>query len=114
MRVLSWINFVLGIWLICAPFALGYSGTSHVAAGEDVVLGILIAAFSLWVASAVDSLMGVSWLVLLFGLWTAVAPFLLGYSRIAAARNNDVPVGIVVLILALIRSAYARPRPVHQ
>ncbi len=113
MRALSWITLVLGLWLICAPFALGYSAISHIAAGEDVVLGILIAAFSLWVASAADSLMGVSWLIILFGLWTAIAPFLLGYGRIAAARNNDVPVGIVVLILALVRSAYARPRPVH-
>lgn len=37
-------NFVLGLWLLIAPFTLGYSGT---AATEDVIVGIAIAILAL-------------------------------------------------------------------
>ena len=42
----GWINFLLGLWMIIAPFALGHSGIGTVVTNE-VILGIIIAAFSL-------------------------------------------------------------------
>lgn len=48
---LSWINFLVGIWLLISPFVLGFSGTSA-AMGNDVILGILVGLFSLWGALA--------------------------------------------------------------
>ena len=45
-RTASWINVIAGIWLIIAPFVLGYCTTA--ARWNDVVLGIIIAAMSLW------------------------------------------------------------------
>lgn len=44
---LSWINFLLGIWLIIAPFVLGFS-ESVAATRNSVVLGILVGVFGLW------------------------------------------------------------------
>ncbi len=104
MRWASWINFILGLWLIVSPFALKYS---HVAGAvpEDVILGILIAAFSLWMAATYEAPSGPAWLVVLFGIWVIIAPFVLGYSGQLASRvGNDVIVGIVVLVLALVRA----------
>lgn len=43
MKSLSWTNFVLGLWLVVAPFILVYHGVSA-ALWEDVIAGILIAA----------------------------------------------------------------------
>jgi len=34
------------------------------------------------------------------GVWLIIAPFLLGYSALAAALWNDIIVGIVVVVLA--------------
>ena len=45
MNWISWTNFVLGLWLIIAPFTLGYAGVTT-AVYEDVILGILIALFA--------------------------------------------------------------------
>jgi hypothetical protein len=45
MRWISWITFVVGVWVSAAPFALGYSGMFQ-ATASDVIVGILIAASS--------------------------------------------------------------------
>ncbi len=104
MRWASWINFILGLWLIVAPFALGYSHVAG-AAPQDVILGILIAAFSLWMAATFVAPAGPSWLVVVFGIWVIIAPYVLGYAhQLGSAVANDVIVGIVVLILALVRA----------
>lgn len=47
---LSWINVLLGIWLIIAPFALGYAtARSH---WNDVIVGIIVAVLAAWSAFA--------------------------------------------------------------
>jgi hypothetical protein len=38
---LSWLNFLLGIWLIISPFVLGYSAFPR-ATWNDVILGIIV------------------------------------------------------------------------
>jgi hypothetical protein len=48
---LSWISFLVGIWLLISPFVLNFSGTSA-AMGNEVILGILVGLFSLWGALA--------------------------------------------------------------
>jgi hypothetical protein len=41
------INTVFGVWLIVAPFALGFAGAATVAL-HTVLLGILVTAFAVW------------------------------------------------------------------
>jgi hypothetical protein len=48
---LRWINFLLGIWLLISPFVLGLTLAST-AMGNAVILGFLVALFSLWGALA--------------------------------------------------------------
>lgn len=43
----EWINLVLGLWLIIAPFVLGFSA-DNAATWNHVVLGVLISADALW------------------------------------------------------------------
>jgi SPW repeat len=50
-RNLDWLNAVLGLWLIAAPFVLGYSGVA-VALWNDIVVGIIIAVLGAWAALA--------------------------------------------------------------
>lgn len=47
---LSWLNALLGIWLIVAPFILGYDSSS--ALWNDVIVGLFIAFLGLWSATA--------------------------------------------------------------
>jgi hypothetical protein len=41
----AWTNMILGIWIIIAPWVLGYRGTPGVA--NDISIGTLIVAFSM-------------------------------------------------------------------
>jgi hypothetical protein len=107
----SWIDFVLGIWLIIAPFALGFRMMSGRATIEDVIFGILIAAFSLWTAFKLTKFAG--WLLGLFGLWVLIAPFVLRTHDIARVTPNDVIVGLAVLVLAILRTTIGGHRPVN-
>jgi SPW repeat len=105
----SWVDFVMGIWLIVSPFALGFRMMSGRAEVDDVVFGILIAAFSLWTAFKLTKFAG--WLLGLFGLWILVAPFVLHTDSVARVTPNDMIVGIVVLCLAALRTTMGSRQP---
>jgi len=47
MKGLSWVNFILGLWLILAPFALHYRDLS-VAVSKNVIVGIVIAILAIF------------------------------------------------------------------
>lgn len=47
----SWINAIIGVWLVISPFALGYP-TGSVATTNDVIMGIVIAVLAIWSALA--------------------------------------------------------------
>ena len=105
MKKISWVNVILGLWLIVAPFALFYRGISA-ALWDNVIVGIIIAVLAGWRALGKESLrMTVtSWVIAPLGLWTFIAPFALRYAGNANAMWNNVIVGIVVVILATYRA----------
>ena len=49
MQWIGWITAILGLWLICAPFFLGYNDTTG-ALWNDITIGILTAGLGTWVA----------------------------------------------------------------
>jgi SPW repeat len=50
-KTLDWINAILGVWLIIAPFVLGY--TALVAAlWNDIIVGIVVVVIAGWAALA--------------------------------------------------------------
>ena len=115
MKWLSWSNVVLGFWLIVAPFALGYSSVRS-AAGDDVALGLLIAACAMWraVSPEAPAMRGVSWVVAAAGVWVLVAPMTLGYLGLHVAAGNDMVVGLLVVSFAVIRGTVQTRRTAVQ
>lgn len=81
MKWASWTILALGLWLIVAPFALAYAGTTA-AAYEDLVLGIVVGALALWRGLSPETpvMTRVSWVLVAGGLWVLIAPFVIGYS----------------------------------
>jgi hypothetical protein len=107
MKRISWINLILGIWLIISPLLIGYS-TSHVPAGNNVVLGVLLIASSWWIL--VSDTIEVGWFQILCGFWLIIAPYVLRYHALTSATANDVIVGIMALIVGVIETqAMAHP-----
>ncbi len=96
----SWLNLIAGIWLVIAPFALGYS--TRTARGNDIVLGGAIILLAAW--ALVTFFPGPSWVNAAIGIWLIIDPFVLNYSgkgEIGAATNNDIGIGAAVMVLGL-------------
>src|SRR5690349_4305765 len=108
MKALSWINFILGIWLIIVGFAV--SMPSRPVMAEEVVLGAIIACLAMVSLTRPSSI--VSWLIGIAGLWTLLAPAAMNYTTLHFSRANDVVVGIVVLILGVANAIYYQ-RPIR-
>lgn len=52
VKNLSWVNAVLGLWLIIAPFILGYSNIGA-ALWNDIIVGIIVLVLAGWAALVV-------------------------------------------------------------
>jgi hypothetical protein len=100
----SWINVALGIWLAVSAFVLPH--TSGTAVTENVVGGLLVALGALWAAEAFRPRISLvaSWVVVLTGVWTIVAPFVLAYERATVSVANDVVAGVAITTLGLVNT----------
>lgn len=98
IQAASGLNILAGLWLIIAPFLLDY-GDLREALGNDVILGIIIASIATIRAFGAYGADWLSWTNFVFGGWLIVAPFILGYARVAPVWN-DIIVGVIVLALA--------------
>lgn len=49
---LSWINALLGVWLIISPWVFGYAGTNIPLMWNGVIFGIIVLILGVWSAAA--------------------------------------------------------------
>jgi hypothetical protein len=89
-------TLIAGIWLIVAPFILGYVDSAAIT--NDVIVGILLGGLSLVRLFSNFRPSWLSWANIVLGFWLIIAPFVLGYT-LAASQWNDIIVGIVVVAL---------------
>ncbi len=100
--IASWITVIAGIWLIVAPFVLGYvNGTPRT---NDIWLGIIVGVVALIRAFTPANTIWLSWINILAGIWLIIAPFVLGYAN-SAPRLNDIILGVIVAAVAIWTSA---------
>jgi hypothetical protein len=93
----SAINLLAGIWLVIAPWVLGY--TSVASEWNAVACGCAIALLALARLTGAARLLWASWINCLIGIWLVVATFTIDVN--ATEWINDVIVGGVVALLAL-------------
>lgn len=99
VRWTSGANVLAGVWLVLAPFALGYSDVAE-ARWNDVIIGVAVAVIALVRVGAPVRYQEISWINFVLGIWLIAAPFVLGYDDVTAALTNDIVVGAIVLALA--------------
>jgi hypothetical protein len=89
-------NLILGAFLFLSPWIFGFgagaaSQNAYIAGIVIAVLAIAaLAAFAVWE----------EWLNLIVGLWTLIAPWVLGFHNAKTAMTVHVVVGILVAVLA--------------
>jgi hypothetical protein len=97
----SGLNVVAGIWLILAPFVLGYRDADPY--WNDIVFGAVIAALGLIRATGAFRESWLSYLNALAGAWVFVSAFWLDDS--GQAIWNDLIVGVIVVVLSLLSAS---------
>lgn len=92
----SWLTILAAIWLIIAPFVLGYLNAT--ARTNDLWLGIIVGVLA--VIRLVTHAAWAGWLNVIAGIWLIIAPFVLRYPG-TTELWNDVILGILVAAFAL-------------
>lgn len=113
---LSAMVFLAGVWLVLAPFVLGYPDGS---AGRwnDIVVGVAVAVVALVRMVAPIRSVTVGLVNVGLGVWLVAAPFVLFYNdeAVAAAGTvNDLVAGVVIIALAaasMVAGRRSRGRP---
>ena len=113
LKYLVQIDILLGAWLIAAPFILGYSH-STVETGNDVAIGVVLVACSLWILAIETGSVGASVFQLLAGLWLVAAPFFFHYEWLSRVFINDAIVGVFAALVSasatwMLTSRLSRP-----
>jgi hypothetical protein len=94
---LSGLNVIAGVWLIIAPWVLGYSTRDP--RWNDVVFGIIVGILALTRATGAYREEWLSWINALIGIWLFVAAFTIDHTGVATW--NDIILGIIVFVLAV-------------
>ncbi len=107
----SVLNILAGLWLIIAPFVLGYYNfyRDQVATWDSIIVGCVVLVLAAIRVAAPLRNVGLSWVNFLLGIWMIISPFVLRLQDAPVVVRNDVVLGIIVAVLA-IWSALATPR----
>jgi nitrate reductase NapE component len=109
----SALNVLAGIWLVIAPWVLGYASVSST--WNDVACGGAVILLAAERASAPSRRPWLSFVNVAIGIWLIVAAFVL--SSYGTEWANDIILGAIVALLGLWSSAAgsdARRRPAHR
>ena len=97
VRRAHFFSFLLGVWLIIAPFMLSYDHA--VATINEIVIGVGIVGLSYWrLRTPRDA--WASWALAGTGLWLVFSPFIFGYSK-TSTYWNELLFGVSLIILML-------------
>jgi hypothetical protein len=104
----SWLNILLGIWVIVSPFALAF-GLFPRAMWNNVATGAAIVILGI-IRTGAPRQPGWSWSNAILGIWLIISPFVLAFAMPVAFWNNII-LGIIIGIVALANATTTRTRP---
>ena len=97
----SWVNILLGIWVLISPFILTFALPRAI--WNNLVTGIVVGILAI-IRLSVPNQAGWSWINALLGIWLIISPFVLGFTHGSVLWNNVI-LGIIVAALALSNTA---------
>lgn len=107
LRLLPIIDLALGLWLLASPYVVGFT-LVNAARINNAAFG----PFILWIAITALAVgyrgRWISWVNVVFGLWVAVSPFVLGFADQPKPLINNIVVGLIVALVALVSARQGR------
>ena len=109
--IIDLIKLALAAFLIMTPWVFGYTAVV-VASGNAWISGVVIGLAS--IAGIVALAQWEEWVSLIFGLWVAISPWLLGYqATVISAMRANATIGIAIVLLAAAELAMIHRSPPH-
>jgi ABC-type molybdate transport system permease subunit len=110
----DWATVVLGVALFLTPFVFATTDASN-AAWTAYVGGVVLAIVGLWNLSSPDN-RGVEWTEVVVGALLVLAPWVLGFSGLAAAAWSAWIAGALAVVLAgsVLMAGRNEPRLIEQ
>lgn len=99
LTIIGIVNAVLALFLFVSPWLIGFTET-QAASWNAWIGGLLIGGVALTALKQQNE--WADWAHVALGIWMIIAPWILGFSGVAAALWTHVGVGLVVAILAAI------------
>lgn len=107
MKGASWVNLLLGIWLLVSPMVLHVDAVLGRSNMASAVLAIIVAIWGLVVR---EEHRASGWIGLLIGFWVFMAPYVLAVVEGAVPLANNGLVGALLMIFAIVRTL-SEPTP---
>ncbi|MDQ7828586.1 MAG: SPW repeat protein [Armatimonadota bacterium] len=97
----NWVNALVGLWFIIAPFALGFRDQSG-ATWLSIIGGAILLVLAAWAAMSEEARRQrwIQYVNGLIGLWFIVFPFVLGLTARSAVTWTSVIGGLIALVLS--------------
>jgi hypothetical protein len=92
----DWVSLLLGLWLVVAPWILGFSG-NEAATWNGALVGAAVMVLTL-----ADVFRSDPWperTGLIIGLWAAISPMVLGFAGDVAAATSTAATGVLITLL---------------
>jgi hypothetical protein len=101
----SWVNLIIGIWLLISPVVLHLAG---IAMNNNIAFGILAIIVAIWSMVVMPQNHAPAWINLAFGIWVFISPWVLGFAAGYPALWNSVICGVLLVIFAIVRMSSTR------
>lgn len=95
-RFQDWINLVLAAFLFVSPWIFQYADQQ--AAWNAWISGLVVAVLA--IAALVRFAEWEEWINIVLGVWIVLAPWVIGFSAVAAATWSHVILGVLIAALA--------------
>jgi hypothetical protein len=92
------LNIILGLWLIIAPFVLGFNSMMG-AMWNSIIFGVIVLALAVVGEYNVSETWS-RWINAVIGLWIVVSPFFMGFASDAGLMWNNIIVGLLIIIFS--------------
>ena len=93
----SWINILLGVWVLISPYVLGFA-YMHRPTWNNIITGVIIAILAI-IRTSTNRQPAWSWMNTIAGIWLILSPFALNFVSGVAFWNNVI-LGIIITIVA--------------
>ncbi len=93
----DWANMALGALLALSPWLLGYTGLDG-ATINALIIGLMIFALSALALTLLDR--WEAYISGLLGIWAALSPWLIGFTRYDVAMLTHLLLGLAVVLVA--------------